>query len=146
MFLALLFLQGCSFVNELLIVNGSRETIVVLWRFGDKSALKLNGRPRCFQAIINGDKCEIKSDTLKYYCRIEGDSVWYAELPASGALAVAEGLNQDLTNDAIRNDMVSRMQFLKILTPNDKEFSCSGNSCASSYTSISKARAILLFR
>ncbi len=134
LFVTVVLLQGCSFLNEILVVNSTSEVIVVRWRFGDKANLKANGSPHCYKAIVSGDRCEIKSDTLAFYCRLEGDSVWYAEIPASGALVVGKGLNQDFTDKVTRDGFVGKLEYLKILTANDKEFSCNGSSCTSSFT------------
>ena len=142
----MLLLQGCSFVNELFILNETGNTIVVRWRFGSATSLKSSGRPKCYKTTVNGDEVHIGSDTLQCYSRIEGDSIWYAEVPANGALIIGSGLNQDLTQSEIRNAFVSRLEVLNIVTPNDKTFSCQGISCASHFEASGKSRAVLRFR
>lgn len=142
----MLLLQGCSFVNELFIFNETGDTIVVRWRFGSKNSLLNSGKPRCYKATVSGDEVHIGSDTVKFYCRTEGDSVWYAEVPASAALTVGTGLNQDLTQSNIRNEFVSRLEVLDIVTPNDKSFSCQGTVCSPHFVAIGKSRAVHRFR
>jgi len=142
----ILLLQGCSFVNELFILNETQDTIVVRWRFGSKTSLMNSGTPRCYKATVNGDEVRISTDTMKFYCRMEGDSVWYAEVPASAALVAGSGLNQDLTQSVIRNEFVSRLEVLNIITPNDRTFSCQRTVCSLHFVALGKSRAVHRFR
>jgi hypothetical protein len=141
-----ILLQGCSFVNELLLVNASSGTIVVRWRYGSKTAVTNSARPSCYKASYVKDELEISNDTAGFYCRTEGDSLWYAEVPPNSALVLGADLNQDLTKTEERDRFVRELDRLSIFSPNDASFTCSGNSCSSSFHPVRKARAVMIFR
>lgn len=141
-----LLLQGCSFVNELLLVNVSSDTIVVRWRHGSKSDVQNSARPICYKASVMNDDVEVSGDTAKFYCRKEGDSLWYAEVPPNSALVLGSDLNQDLAKNEIRDRFVGELEHLSILSPNDASFQCSGKGCSPSFRSVRKARAVMIYR
>jgi hypothetical protein len=144
--LFLLLLQGCSFVNELLLVNASSETIVVRWRHGSKSDVRHSVRPVCYKANIVNDESEISSDTAKFYCRKEGDTLWYAEVPPNSALVLGSDHNQDLSKSEIKDRFAGQLGHLSILSPNDASFNCAGPGCSPSFRAERKARAVMIYR
>lgn len=135
-------LTGCSWMAEVLLINNSKEPVVVRYSYRDPGCPDCEFHPKAYTIERwNQDSVPFLGDTIAIVWRMESDSTWYVELPAGKALVLSEAVNLDLNNDEQAKSALGRITGLEVISPNDATVSCAGEGCFPKLTRFSRARA-----
>lgn len=136
--------SGCSWLNEFMLFNKSKRNVVVYFRYGSVYTSNAIVPPKVYAITGWNNDLPLLGDTIHVYSRLDGDSLWYVELPSSSALVLAEDLNQNFHNEEQCKNFLTGLQVLRVLSSNDAVFTCNDTACFRDVVVLSQARAGLV--
>jgi hypothetical protein len=140
-----LLLSGCSWISELMLFNRSDVKVKVWFRYGTGYTGNAIIPPHAYTITAWENDVPVLGDTAAVHSLLEGDSLWYVELPPQTAVVLSQSTNENFEDQLECRMILNQLQVLKVLGPNDTIFTCARTGCLPRLKVMNRARAGIVY-